>query len=248
MHLSPSHFGVILVRPQLPENVGAAARSMKAFGFGQLILVNPGFSWEERGAAYKTASGAGEIVEQARIYPTLEESLADYHQAAGFSRRGYAFPRAQWDLPGWIHQLQADAIPPKTALVFGPEDYGLSNAERNLCHHLVRIPTSVETLSLNLAHAVTVVLYEISNTRLCPRAAEPSPPSSKNTPATHADLERVLRNAVELLDSTPFFKSGRREQQVETLRFLIQRLALTSAEYEMVMGTLQALRQAIPGR
>lgn len=248
MHPSPTFFGVILVRPRVPENVGAAARSMKAFGFDNLILVNPGFLWDERGAAYKTACGAGDIIEQARMYPSLEECLAEYHRVAGFSRRGYAFPRAQWDLPEWTAQLRDDPLPRKTALVFGPEDYGLSNAERNLCHELIRIPTRVETLSLNLAQAVTVVLYELSKASLIPSVSSPSPLSLKDTPATHADLERVLQNVVEILDSTPFFKSGRREQQVETLRFLVQRLALTSAEYETAMGILQALRTAILGR
>lgn len=245
---SPSRFRVILVRPQVPENVGAAARSMKAFGFNQLILVNPGFSWERRGAAYKTASGAGEIIERARIYPTLEESLAECHRVAGFTRRSYAFPRAQGDLAEWAAPLQADAPPRKTALVFGPEDRGLSNAERNLCHHLVRIPTAAETLSLNLAQAVTVVLYELSKTLRFTPASESPAPSSKDAPATQADLERILQNAQEILDSTTFFKPGRREPQVEILRYLIQRLALTSAEYETVMGILQALRQARGGR
>lgn len=248
MVLSLSLFHVVLVRPRIPENVGAAARSMKAFGFDNLILVDPGFSWEERGAAYKTASGAGDIIKQARRYPSLEECLAEYHRVAGFSRRGCAFPRAQWDLPEWTAQLRDDPLPRKTALVFGPEDFGLSNAERHLCHDLIRIPTRAETLSLNLAQAVTVVLYELSKASLIPRVSSPSPLSLKDTPATHGDLERIVQNAVEILDTTSFFKSGRREQQVETLRFLVQRLALTSAEYETAMGILQALRIALHGR
>jgi len=248
MVLSPSLFHVVLVRPRIPENVGAAARSMKAFGFDNLLLVDPGFSWEERGAACKTASGAGELIEQARIYPSLKECLADCHRVAGFSRRGYVFPRAQWDLPGWAGQLQADFTPRKTALVFGPEDYGLSNAERHLCHDIVRIPTRAKTLSLNLAQAVTVVLYELSKASRLPEVSSLSSLSRKDTPATQGDLERIMQNAVEILNSTSFFKSGRREHQVETLRFLLQRLALTTAEYDTVMGILQALRISIQGR
>ncbi len=231
---------VVLARPQIPENVGFAARSMKAFGVGRLVLVAPAFPWSGESPAYKTASGASDVLDEAVLAGSLEDAVGEHQTVVGFSRRGHDFSRPLMDLVSWcdaLHQAREADRTRRVALVFGPEDYGLSTADKRLCQVLVDIPTAVETLSLNLAHAVTVVLYEISRTTV----AVPAEQTATDAACTHAEIQRVIERLVGILDRTAFFKTGRRERQTETLRNIVFRLGLTGREYGAVMGLLAAL-------
>lgn len=229
---STTNVDIILVRPQNPQNAGFVARSIEAFGSRNLTLVSPEFPWNPSSPAYQTASGAHGVLDNARVCGTLDQAIAKAHHAAGFSRRTHDFDRPHLNLIDWAATLDTGK---KTALVFGPEDFGLSNADKHLCHTLVAIPMREETLSLNLAHAVTVVLYELTRHRI------ETPPTHGPTPATHAELQQVLKRLTNILDRTNFFKSGRRDRQIETIRNLIHRLNLTTNEYATIMGLLNAL-------
>ncbi|MEW6234643.1 MAG: RNA methyltransferase [Candidatus Omnitrophota bacterium] len=233
-------FVVVLTRTQHPENAGFAARSMKAFGFDALRFAAPSFVLDERSPAYKTASGAREILDGAQVYSTLVEALADCHTIVGFSRRRHDFKRPQLDVPSWMEEMKSAPPAGKMALVFGPEDFGLSNEEKRLCEKVVEIPLHSERLSLNLSHAVTVVLYELSMvfTRISKQADDET-----ETPAHQADVNRIVDGMAALLQETNFFKAGRRGRRIEIIRCLVQRLKLTSAEYETAMGIIQALRR-----
>lgn len=233
-------FDVVLVRPQNPENVGFAARSVKAFGAGTLVLVEPAFPWSQESPAYRTASGAAEVLDQAVLATSLAEAVCEHQVVVGFSRRGHDFSRPRLDLVSWCDAQRetVDADPARrVALVFGQEDFGLSTADKRLCQVLVEIPTAVETLSLNLAHAVTVVLYEIGRTAV----SVPAEQTATDTVCTHAEVQRVVERLVGILDGTAFFKAGRREKQTETLRNIVFRLGLTGREYGVVMGLLATL-------
>ncbi len=237
-------FRIVLVRPQIPENVGFIARSMKAFGQRDLVLVSPVFKFDPASPAYKTASGAADILAGARCVPSLWDAVVDCHEVAGFSRRTHDFHRPQPDLMEWSESLQAvNPAGHKTALVFGPEDFGLCNEDKHLCHVLVRIPLEAETLSLNLAHAITVVLYELTRSQFVP-AYESQPAdeiSGDALPATQKDLCRALDALVEILDRTAFFKTGRRERQIESLRMLLQQMGISQSQFPTVMGVLNAI-------
>lgn len=231
---------VILVRPQIPENAGFVARSVKAFGAGDLVLVAPAFPLDTASPAYKTASGAAEVLGSAGMFSNLEEAAAPYHHVAGFTRRGYDGDKPHMELTAWADGVREQTPNTRTALVFGPEDFGLSNQDRHLCTHLVTIPLAAETLSLNLAHTVTIALYEVTRGEIQTSVAETAP----TPPATHADLQRLTARLVEILDQTHYFKAGRRARQVEKLRSLVQRLGASRDEYSMVMGVLGALDSA----
>ncbi len=225
---------IVLSHPQIPENTGFVARSMKAFGFRELTLVAPEFEWGPQSPAYKTASGAAAILDGARVCESVEEAVAACHHVVGFSRRTHDFDRPRFELVSWAETVDSSR---RTALVFGAEDFGLFNAEKQLCHSLVTIPMQEETLSLNLAHAVTVVLYELTRTQ------QPASPNTGPVPASHADVQRAVERLTSILSETNFFKAGRRDRQIETIRNLVQRLSLTSDEYHTVMGLLGAFQR-----
>ncbi len=233
-----SCFDLILVRPSVPENVGMTARAMQAFGFERLTLVSPAFEWNPDGPVCKTACGSKSLLARARIVDRLEDAVAECHRVAGFSRREHDFERPRCDLGEWIDNLECKGDTVRTALVFGPENFGLSNADKRNCDVLVSIPTHHPTLSLNLAQAVTLVLFEIFRGWRSPTSA---PPAAFESRAVREDIQRIVDTLTGLLDRTNFFKTGRRERQIETLRNLIFRLQLSVSERDTILGVLHAL-------
>jgi tRNA/rRNA methyltransferase len=227
---------VILIRPHIPENVGFVARSMKSLGFTRLTLVDPSFVLNTQSSAHRTASGSQDVLEQARTVRHLEEAIANLHQIVAFSRRTHNFERPQDDLAPWVQTNKERITHHKTALVFGPEDYGLSTKDKQLCKQIVTIPMQAETMSLNLSHAVTIVLYEIA--RVCQIERPPSP---SRPPARHQDVQRVINQLVAMLEPTTYFKEGRKEKQTEVIRHLIQKLEMDEVEYNTMMGMLNAI-------
>ncbi|RJP24724.1 MAG: hypothetical protein C4527_18260 [Candidatus Omnitrophota bacterium] len=240
-----SNFKIVLVRAKIAENVGFTARSMQAFGFSSLALVSPAFDWHDESPAFKTASGAENLLHEIRFHPTPAEAVADCHRVIGFSRRTYKFKRPQMDLPTWIGQMDEESMNQRTALVFGAEDFGLSNEEKSLCDGLVSIPTYTETLSLNLSHAITVVLHSMYTKFREDSKLNATAIGSSNDFARQEDIQRLLHDWTGGLDQTTFFKSGRREFQIEILNDLIRRLRLTLSEYEYLMGMINAWRKKI---
>ena len=167
--LNKAHVSIILVRPQSPGNIGSVARVMRNMGFGRLVLVAPErFPHPE---ARMMASGARDLLEAAAVHDTLAAATATCHWLAGTSAR----QRQHRNMP-LTPRLLGDKLPAlcqpyRVGLVFGPEDAGLTTAELDACHDLVAIPTSPEAPSLNLAQAVAVVCYEISQPRHAPATA-----------------------------------------------------------------------------
>src|SRR5678815_5119674 len=149
----------VLVRPGQGGNVGAAARALKNMGGASLWLVDPRpFDDVE---AVRFAHNATDVLEGARIVATLPEALAECRWIAGATRRGgrrRAITYTPRELArAAVHEPQRRPL----AVVFGPEEDGLTMAELSLCHDVVRIPAAPEQPSLNLAQAVLVLAYEL---------------------------------------------------------------------------------------
>jgi tRNA/rRNA methyltransferase len=145
----------VLVRPRRATNVAAACRAMKNMGFTRLVLVDPPAGLDaERGVAY----GAWDVLDGAETAPDLRAAVSDCAVVAATSGRataGVVTPRQ------FAETVDATARAGPVAVVFGPEDQGLTVRERGLCHLTVRIPTAPEHPSLNLAQAVLVLAYEL---------------------------------------------------------------------------------------
>ncbi len=150
----------VLVRPHYPENVGAAARAIKTMGITQLDLVKPGrLAQPEHEMAFKMAVRAWDVLERARVTPTLSESLRDvdivYATTARRGQRGLMTARE-----AATHALRHANSGKRLAVVFGNEKTGLDNDDLSLCPFRVRIPMAAAQPSINLAQSCQVMAYE----------------------------------------------------------------------------------------
>lgn len=147
---------VVLMRPRYAENIGAAVRAMENAGAGELRIVAPNEVTLE-GIAQRVARGGAPRLCTARIFDSLQQAIADVDLAVATSHKTgkHRRPLTPWELSGQV----LPALRPRTiALVFGPEDHGLSREEIDLCHRLVSVPSHGP---LNLAQSVAVLLYEL---------------------------------------------------------------------------------------
>lgn len=159
MRINRENIYFVLVEPRTPGNIGAAARAMKTMGFHHLILVNPADHLAEE--ARWMAHASGEILEGARIFPTLREAVRDANYVVATTQRERIF-----HLPFYTPKELAEKIIPispdhKIALVFGREKTGLTNEELGQCDVSSTIPSHTRHPSLNLAQAVMVYSYEL---------------------------------------------------------------------------------------
>lgn len=178
----------ILVEPARPANIGAAARALKTMGFGRLWLVNAGDIEPE---AYWVAHESGELLDQARHFPDLASALAevDFSIATGARRRlekgDYLLPHECRDAVfGKQHSIG------RAAIVFGRESSGLTGEEVALCDAASRIPLAVEQPSLNLAQAVMLYAWELSQGKSQQRP--PAEASAATLQAVRTQLDHTL--------------------------------------------------------
>lgn len=151
----------ILVEPAVPENVGAAARAIKTMGFSQLVLVNPCDFLS--GPARWLAHGSGEILEQAKVFPTFEEAISGFDFIIGTSAKKRSVKYDYYPLPELPELLSSKGNSVENiAVVFGREESGLKNDELKFCDLVTTIPMKTTFPSLNLAQAVMLYAWELS--------------------------------------------------------------------------------------
>ena len=159
---------IVLVRPQLGQNIGKAARAMLNFGLTEMRLVAPRDGWPNPEAG-PAASGADEVLEKAQVFETVQDAVADCSLVFASTVR-----RRDLVMPVIRPEEMADSIgasPERTAILFGPERSGLETEEVALANAIVTVPINPEFASLNLAHAVILLAYEWSK-----RGGKPPPP------------------------------------------------------------------------
>src|ERR1700733_3871939 len=147
-------FAFVLVRPKSAGNIGSAARALKNMGFGDLRLVAPAVS-SKSNAAHAMAVHAKDLLAQAKIFATLGEAVEDCHLTVGTTCRGGLYREAVRPLHEAALELAEASGANRIAMIFGPEDTGLTNRELKFCQQLITIPTSAEYASINLAPAVS---------------------------------------------------------------------------------------------
>ena len=150
---------IVLVGTTHPGNIGACARAMKNMGITDLVLVNPRHFPHDEATA--RASGADDVLDNARVMATLGEAIADCVYTAGASARSRAIDWPMLEPRECAARLLEEAARGPVAVVFGPEKSGLSNTDLDLCDVLLTIPTNPDFSSLNLAMAVQVITYEL---------------------------------------------------------------------------------------
>ncbi|HET6405079.1 MAG TPA: TrmJ/YjtD family RNA methyltransferase [Candidatus Thermoplasmatota archaeon] len=225
--LPESRFSVILVEPQYRDNVGHTARSMLNFGVGELILVNaPPPDDETRVRAVH----AQRVLNEAKILPRLEDAKRHVDVLVGFAARISTLNKAHLRMSEPLETVarRLDEMGGRIGLVFGREDFGLSNEDVETCDILCTIPTSPYYRSMNLSHAVSVALYEMSR-----------PVHAKLPYVTMAKPHEreILYRTWSHLNTDLGFKKHRVEQSDMMFRRVLGRAGLTAWEYHRLMGT-----------
>jgi tRNA/rRNA methyltransferase len=230
---------IILSQPQMGENVGAAARAMKNFGLGELVLIAPKMEWPNT-RAQMLASGAGDILDAARICPTAAEALAPYQLVLATTARGRDVVKDIHTPEAAVRRLRAATSEgARTAILFGGERAGLDNDEMSLADAVITIPTA-DFWSLNLGQAVLLLSYEWL------KSADTTPAvrtrASTGLPANRADLVGLFEHLETELDAAEFlFPPAKRETMVRNIRAMIMRSGLSDQQVRTIRGMIVAL-------
>lgn len=222
---------VVLHEPQDLVNIAHVVRGMKNFGFADLRLVRPREydSFRVEGIAHQTH----DVLARVRVFESLDEAIADCVHVAGFTARGRSAKRNLQRPREAAREILDTADSGPCALLFGREDKGLSNEALDRCHRVVTIPSSPSYPSLNLAHAVVLMLYELA-LALETAPAEFKPPRRQAGPAPAADLERLFGDIAGALTAIEFFKTRDAEHVLRTVREIIHRRPLDEREVKLL--------------
>ena len=228
---------ILLVRPQMGENIGAAARAMANFGLTDLRLIAPRDGWPND-RAMDMASGAFDHMPAPRVFDSLAAASADLHHlyATTARRRDLVKPVFTPDAAVTDGLTKAG----QTGFVFGPERTGLENDDLSLCHALITIPTNPNFSSLNLGQSVLLMAYAYmqSTHDQKPRTL----PLGDSFPATQADLIGFYNRLETALDENGFFKSpGLKPTMIRNIRAIFARAEMTEQEVRTLHGVLSAL-------
>ena len=237
---------VVLVEPQLGENIGAAARVMANFGLSQLRLVKPRQGWPNE-KARMMASGADRVLDAAVLYDSLSDAIADCSFVLASTARGHDQAKPVIGADAAAAEMAPRVAAAETVtIVFGRERIGLENHEVALADRIITLPVNPAFASLNLAQAVAVVAYEWFKTagggELRFTMPEKSPPAAKRQfDAFFADLEREL-------EKVEFFRPEEKRATMRiNLRNIFTRMAPSQQDLRTLHGVFMAIAQGRKG-
>ncbi|MBO0862538.1 MAG: RNA methyltransferase [Chloracidobacterium sp.] len=227
---------IVLVHPRDPNNIGAAARAMKNFGFADLAVVAPHPPvWSE----VVSAVNATDVLTGARLCATLDEAITECNLVVGTTDRTRVEEKqnlyAPLDLSRELAAAEYDL-----ALVFGSEKHGLTNEDLSHCHRVMSIPTELNCPSMNLGQAVAVCCYEMARdaaeAAVVPRSAEA---------ATAGATEAAMRLSLEVLKLIDFVLPGNEPDLTLRIRGSLLRLNPNKYDIEMLCGILSRIKRGL---
>ena len=236
----PTAPSFVLVRPQMGENIGAAARAMLNFGLDHMRVVAPRDGWPNP-AAVAMASGAGRVLDAARLSPDLPDALADCSFVFATTARDRDMSKPVYT-PEAAMQLAAQKIAngERVAVLFGPERAGLENEDISRANAIISVPVNPEFPSLNLAQCVLLVGYEWM------RQQSEQAPVVENLAGTdwadNSEIEHLAKHYEERMEEAGFFYPEHKAASMKVnLRNMWSRLALTRADVQIFHGTLRQM-------
>ncbi len=228
----------VLVRPQLGENVGAAARAMWNFGLRRMRLVDPRDGWPNP-RAIAMASGAGSLLDEAAIHQTTAQAVADCAHVYATTARPREMVKPVLSPEAAVADMRARiAGGARVAVLFGPERTGLENDDLVVANAIVTADTNPAFGSINLAQATLLLAYEWRK-----QSALPPPPSAAPL-ADSGEVGRMIGHLVAELDGARYFwPEARRGAMLETLENLFRRAPLTDQDVRTLRGVIRALAE-----
>jgi tRNA/rRNA methyltransferase len=234
------HPAIILVRPQLGENIGKAARAMLNFGLSELRLVAPRDGWPNPSAG-PAAAGADLVLERAKVFRTVAEATADcaHVYATTVRKRGVVKPVVTPENAA----IEIRAQQGRSAILFGPERSGLESDDVAVARAIITVPINPDFGSLNLAQAVILMAYEWSK-------GEPlvSPPTTAlDPPAPQEELDGMIGQLDLMLEAAGYFHPPDRAHiDRRTLRSLLTKPAWSAQEVRTLRGVLRSIANPHP--
>ena len=230
-------FGFILVKPQIGENIGACARSLKNFGFSKLSIVSPKQSWPNN-KANATSVGAYDIIKKAKIYDNTRDAISNFNIVISFSARKRDVNKKHISINKFFKIIKSKKNT-KFGLMFGPEASGLSNDDLSLSNYILQIPTSKKFKSLNLSHSLSIICYEIFK-------LENSSKFEKNIKNIKISSKRKISSLVlhlkRLLEKKGFFvPTEKKHSMLMNINNLIYRMEPNDKEVRVLASIISSL-------
>jgi TrmH family RNA methyltransferase len=225
--VDPRQLAVVVVRPMLPANLGSVARASKNFGVRDVRLIEPAAAADED--SHRLASGANDVLEAMRRFPSLPLAVADFQAVVATSSlrgRGTRGVLAFSELPGFLQGLGRARV----ALVFGPEKSGLTEEEMSHASVFLRLPTEPEFPTLNVSHAVAVAL---AATRL---AGDGGAESGREPLAKAEEVEGAIGHWNRALDAIGFYDTGHRDRTLRDWRRIVAGRPLSQRDVKILRG------------
>lgn len=235
---------VILVAPQMAENIGMAARAMANFGLHELRLVAPRDGWPQKTTrkkgAWQAASGATHILDNARLFATLPEAIADLHAVYATTARSREQMKRVWTPAELMPELPMRiAAGHRVGILFGRERTGLDNDEVSLADAILTFPVDPKFASLNLAQAVLLVGYEWF--KASTGGAAPFRSGAGSAPATREGVVSFFAFLEDSLADAGFFPPDKRPIMARNLRDIFHRIEMTEQDVRTLRGAMTAL-------
>ncbi|MBI36950.1 MAG: rRNA methyltransferase [Alphaproteobacteria bacterium] len=231
---------VILVEPQLSENVGAVARAMLNCGLTDLIIVNPRESLPNQRADAMSA-GATSVLNNAKVFKYLEDAVADLNRVYATTARKREITMRSLNPRLAVQEIRnVSKDGEKVGVMFGPEASGLTNEHISLADTIITVPLNPEFSSLNLGQAVLIIAYEWFTSSLNVKESKNDDFSAR--PANKIELVDFFNRFETALDKSGFFRSNdMRPSMIKNLRAMLQRANLTEQEIRTLHGVVSSL-------
>ncbi|WP_347310220.1 RNA methyltransferase [Defluviimonas sp. SAOS-178_SWC] len=232
---------IVLVRPQMGENIGAAARAMLNFGLSHMRLVDPRDGWPNPRAVAMASGAAGRVLDHAGVFPTLPEAIVDCAYVFATTARARDLTKPVMTPERAMEHARAlSASGQKVAVLFGPERAGLENDDVSRANAIISVPVNPDFASLNLAQAVLLCAYEWR------RQGDTTPAEvlelAGTELATAIEIGKLGDHYEERLEEAGYFFPATREESMKlSLRNLWSRMPLTRADVQTLHGVLRQI-------
>ena len=227
---------IILIRPQMGENIGAVARAMSNFGLCELRIVAPRDGWPNE-KALEMAAGGKDIIQNATIYKNFELAMADINIAYATTARPRDMAKRVISPTEAIAEIiMKQSL--KTALIFGPERTGLTNEEITLCDAIINIPTDIKNSSLNLAQSAVIIGYEWIKASSIALPID----SSQDNIACKSDMFSLFEQLENYLDKADYFRVPHKKNiMLQNIKNMLLRGAWSEQEIRSFRGMIRSL-------
>ena len=233
-----NRIGFLLVKPQLPENIGFCARALKNFGFKKLDVINPKVSWPNN-KALATSVGAKDILRQAKVYSNIKDAIKQYDIIYASSARVRDINKRHLSFEQFTKSIKRNKKK-RIGILFGPEASGLSNNEISYANYTLQIQTNPEFRSLNLSHSLIIIAFQVSN--LLSMKTNIFKKSDKIKSASKKDIQSILKVCLKNLEEINFFKQKEKKPiMLENLRNIFYKMDLSDKETRILSSVFASL-------